>query len=423
MNLRSIIALAFSSLMSRKGSAILTILAVAVSVMLFLSVDKLRTAARTSFENTISGTHLIVGARTSPESLVLFSVFHIGNPSANMTWESFEWLQGREDVDWAVPISLGDSHKGHRVVGTTTDFFARYKYRNETPLTFSEGEAFADLFDVVIGARVAEEQGYKLGDGIILTHGLGDVSFSGHDNLPFRIVGILEPTGTPVDQSVFVSLEAISAIHVGWESGAKSPIANMMTPDRVRGMDLETHSISAALVGLTDNKRLFLAKRSIDTYPQEALLAAIPSQAIASIWKLIGVAERALLAVSGFVILVGLVSILTAIMTSLRERRREMAVLRATGAGPHHVMFLLISESALLAALGSLFGIILTAIGLYVLAPILETRFGLALSDFGPGVFDLQVFLAVTIIAAILGIVPGWQALRNSLADGLSIKL
>ena len=214
MNLRSIIALAFSSLMSRKGSAILTILAVAVSVMLFLSVDKLRTAARTSFENTISGTHLIVGARTSPESLVLFSVFHIGNPSANMTWESFEWLQGREDVDWAVPISLGDSHKGHRVVGTTTDFFARYKYRNETPLTFSEGEAFADLFDVVIGARVAEEQGYKLGDGIILTHGLGDVSFSGHDNLPFRIVGILEPTGTPVDQSVFVSLEAISAIHV-----------------------------------------------------------------------------------------------------------------------------------------------------------------------------------------------------------------
>ena len=86
----------------------------------------------------------------------------------------------------AVPISLGDSHKGHRVVGTTTDFFARYKYRNETPLAFSEGEAFADLFDVVIG--VAEEQGYKLGDGIILTHGLGDVSFSGHDN---RLSGLL----------------------------------------------------------------------------------------------------------------------------------------------------------------------------------------------------------------------------------------
>ncbi len=422
MSLGSIVSLAWSSLNSRRGSAILTMMAVAVAVMLFLGVDKLRTSARESFNNTIAGTDLIVGARTSPVSVMLFSVFHIGDPSANVTWKSVEWLKSRPEIDWIVPISLGDNHKGYRVVGTTPDFFDHYAFRNQQHIQFAEGERFDDLFDVVIGAAVAKELSYKLGDKITLSHGAGIDFSGGHDNLPFRISGILKPTGTPVDRSVLVSLPAIKAIHVGWETGSRSAVVNIITPDRVRNMNLETDSVSAALVGLKGNNP-FLIKRTIDSYREEALVAAIPTLAISEIWKLVGVVENVLLAVSAFVIFVGLISILTSIMTSVRERRREMAVLRAIGAGPAHIMLLLISEATLLAAIGALTGIVLTYLAILGIAPIIETNFGLALSTGLPGLTDLTVLGCVTLFAAVLGIIPAWQALRNSLADGLSVKL
>ena len=419
----AVFSLALSSLWSRRGSALLTLMAVAVSVMLFLGVDKLRTSAEESFEQTISGTHLIVGARTSPVSLILFSVFHIGNPSAAMTWESHEWLEARDDIEWTVPIALGDSHKGHRVIGTTTGLFEHYQYRGGRALEFSDGVPFADLYDVVIGARVAQEQGYTVGAEITLSHGMGEVSFSEHKNRPFTITGILEPTGTPIDQSVLVSLPAIEAIHVGWESGAPSPIANILTADDVRGMDLTPDAVSAAFVGLAEQRTILRTERAINTYRGEALVAAKPGQAIGEIWSLIGIAGNALLAVSAFVIVVWLVSILTSIMTSLRERRREMAVLRAIGAGPGHILVLLLSEAVFLAALGAAIGIAAVYLASLVAAPIFESRFGLALATSLPGMKDLIVFGVVCAAAGLLGLIPAIQAMRNSLADGLSIKL
>ena len=422
MTFGAIPSLALASLWNRRGSALLTILAVAVSVMLFLGVDKLRTSAEESFTNTLSGTQLIVGARTSEVSLVLFSVFHIGNPTAAMTWQSYEWLKEQKGVNWTVPIALGDSHRGYRVVGTTTDMFEHYKFRNNQSLSFSAGGPFNDLYDIVIGAKVAEETGYELGTEITLTHGLGEVSFVGHDNRPFRVVGIMNRTGTPIDQSVLVSLNAIEAIHVGWESGSPSAMARIMTADDVRKMDLTPDAISATLVGM-DLASVFGTQRAINTYSREALIAAIPGQAISEVWKLIGVAGKALMAVSGFVILVGLVSILTSILTSLRERRREMAVLRSIGASPGHIVLLLLSEAVFLAAIGALLGIALVYVSTLITAPLIENRFGIALTAGLPGQLDLMVFICVTFAAGLLGLIPALQALKNSLADGLSIKL
>ena len=418
-----ILSLAFASLWNRRGSAILTILAVAVSVFLFLGVDKLRTSSQDSFNQTIHGTDLIVGARTSPTSLTLFSVFHIGNPSAAVTWETYEWLADREDVSWAVPIALGDSHKGHRVIGTTPDFFEHYAYRGGQKISFADGVVFDDLYDAVIGSKVAAELGYEVGSEITLAHGLGEVSFMEHDNRPFRISGILAPTGTPVDGSVLVSIPAIEAIHVGWESGAPSPIARMISAEDVRDMDLTPDAVAAIYVGLESRRTLLLTQRAINTYPREALVAAIPGQAISEIWQVIGVAGNALLAVSAFVILVGLVSIMTSILSSLRERRREMAVLRAVGAGPLHIMGLLVSEAILLAAIGAIIGIALVCLANFIAQPIFEVRFGLMLPVSLPGMLDLQVFLIVSVAAALMALIPAVLALRASLSDGLSIKL
>jgi putative ABC transport system permease protein len=414
-----ILALALRSIANRRATAILTVLTVAITMTLFLGVEKVRHGARASFENTITGTDLIVGARSSPVNLLLYSIFHIGDATNNITWQTYEAVAGAPNVAWTVPISLGDSHAGYRVVGTDNRFFEHYRHGDRRNLEFARGRELGDLFDTVLGAAVARDLGYELGQEIVVAHGTGRVSFVEHDNNPFEIVGILAPTGTPVDRSVFVSLEAIEAIHLEGPTGA----GTTLSADALRQMDLQPDQITAFLVGLTSPTAALRLQRQVNTYPEEALQGIIPGVALAQLWQVVGAAERTLAAVAAFVVLTGLICILTAILTSLNERRREMAILRALGARPHHIFALLVSEAALLAFFGAVLGTALTYGALLAGAPVLEQRFGIFLIGMAPGLYDLGLIGAVTLAAAVLGLLPAWRAFRNSLADGMTIRV
>ena len=216
-----IFRLVVGSLMARGVTVGMTVLSIGLSVALFLGVDQVKTGAKASFSDTISGTDLIVGARSGSVQLLLYSVFRIGNATNNVTWESYLDLKARPEVDWIVPISLGDSHRQFRVMGTNVAFFEHYKYRQGRALTFQDGMVMEDLFDAVIGHDVAKVLGYAVDDPIVVAHGLA--SFTEHKDQPFRVSGILEKTGTPVDRTVIVAMEAIEAIHVDWKGGAKIP--------------------------------------------------------------------------------------------------------------------------------------------------------------------------------------------------------
>lgn len=419
----SIFGLAWRSLLNRKASAFLTVLAIALSVALFLGVEKARNAAKAGFDNTISGTELIVGAPSGQINLLLYSVFRLGNATAEVSWGAYEEIDARPDVAWTVPISLGDSHRGYRVLGTNQGYFEHYRYGQRQQLELAEGAIFDDLFDAVIGAELAKQLGYEIGTPLILTHGIGGGGFNDHDNRPFRVSGILKPTGTPVDQTLHVSLEAITAIHVGWETGARNPLADSVTEEMIRSFDLTPKTVTAVFVGLKNRATVLRTRRDINTNMSEPLLAIIPGQALAELWQVMGTAERVLLAVSAFVIAVGLVSILTSILTSLNERRREMSILRATGARPGHIFALLVLEAAVLGFVGAILGAILIQVIFVIAAPILSAQYGIALIGTGPGLVDLYTIGAVTLAALFLGIWPAITALRRSLSDGLTVKL
>jgi putative ABC transport system permease protein len=316
--------LALQSLRNRALTASLTVLAIAFSVTLLLGVEKVRNGARQSFADTISGTDLIVGARSGAIQLLLYSVFRIGNATNNVTWESYSDIAKRPEVAWIVPLSLGDSHHGFRVLGTALDYFKHYKYRHGQEIAFAAGEPFRDLFDAVVGADVAEALGYKVGDPIIVAHGLGAVAFVEHEDKPFRVSGILEKTGTPVDRTVHVSLEAIEAIHVDWQHGIPMP-GESVSADEVRKMRLEPKAVTAALVGLKSKLATFKLQRTINEYRQEPLSAIIPGAALQELWGLVGTAETALSVVSAMVVATALLGMVTMILTTLNERRREMA--------------------------------------------------------------------------------------------------
>jgi len=419
----TVLTLAMQSLWARKMTEILTIISIAAAIMLFVGVENLRQGARASFERTISDTDVIVGARSSPINLVLYSVFQIGDPTNNVTWKTYQDVRSRSDVAWAVPISLGDTHRGFRVIGTTPGYFEHYKYADSQSLTYAEGELFEDLFDVVLGAQVARELGYQLGDNITLSHGLGKTSFVNHEDKPFKIVGILKPTGTPVDRSVLTSLGAIEAIHKGWQDGTPTALSRLATPERLREMTLTPESITAMFVGATSRVRTLRLQRDLNTYEAEPLQAVIPGVALSQLWNVVSVIEKVLAIISAFVIAVGLIGILTSILTTLNERRREMAILRALGARGRHVFTLLVSEAALLAFIGSVLGLTCLYGLLWLSRPFLETRFNISALQTWPGGFDLMVVGGVTLTAALLGSIPAFLALKRSLADGLTIRV
>ena len=409
-----------ASLWSRRLAALFVVLAVAVSTVLYLSVERLRAGAWESFASTISGTDLIVGARSGGVQLMLYSVFRIGNATNNITWDSVEDVAGLPDVAWTVPLSLGDSHRGFRVVGTSDAYFERYRYGSDRPLVLRQGGEFADLFDAVIGAEVASSLGYEVGDPIVVAHGLGSADLVQHDDLPFTVSGILERTGTPVDRSLHVSLDAITAIHVDWQSGAR---ASRTTPadvlrERAERGELEPDAVTALLVGTSSRLSVFRTARAINDYREEPLLAVLPGVALQELWSVIGTAERALAGVSLMVVLTAIVGLVATVLATLEQRRREIAVLRSLGAPPRTIAGLLVAESGLLALVGVVLGLLSVTLAMPWANGWLQGRYGLQLAV-GTSARDLSVLALIVLAALLAALVPAWRAYRMSLNEGL----
>ena len=415
--------LALKSLRNRKFTTLLTVATIALSVTLLLGVERIRKEARASFTNTISGTDLIVGGRTGPVQLLLYSVFRIGYATNNISWQSYEEIARNPNVKWSIPISLGDSHQGYRVMGTSDEYFKYFRFAGGRKLELAEGSIFKGVYDAVLGADVAKTLGYRLDDPIIIAHGAGKVSFIKHDDKPFKVVGILKKTGTPVDQTVHARLEGIEAIHIDWKDGAPPIPGQSISAERVLKMDLSPKTITAFFLGLKSRIAAFGVQRYINEYPEEPLLAILPGVALQELWDLIGIAENALLIVSGAVVAVGLSGMLIALMTSLNERRREMAILRSVGARPLHVFSLIVGESGLLTFMGVAIGIGLLY-GLLIFGQsLILTRFGIFIAISPISLYEFLLILIICLAGIVIGLIPGYRIYRYSLADGMTIRI
>lgn len=414
-----LVKIALASSWSRRHVLSMIVLSIALSVALLLAVEQVRSEVRDSFNRSVAGTDLIVGARGGELQLMLYSIFHIGQASNTMTWNSFELIRDNPNVEWALPISLGDSHKGFRVVGTDVVLFDYFKVGRDEPLAFQNGQRFSDLFDAVIGADVAKKLNYQVGQAITLSHGMGATSFSEHDDRPFTIVGVLKSTGTPVDQSVYVSSQAIEAIHVGWQSGTRIRGQHVSESD-IRDMTLTPKLVTAVLVGVKSKLSTFALQRSINNYKGEPLQAVLPGVALQQLWQLIRIAENALFVVSICVVISGFVGMLSVLLTSLSARRREMAILRVVGAKPRHLIGLLMLESGMVTLFGTVLGVMLAAVGLLVGSPWLEAQFGLHLAGLASLTAAAPMLSVVLLMGTLMGIWPGYRAYCQTAHDGLT---
>ena len=496
-----------------------------MSVALLVGVERIRTEAKASFANTISGADLIVGARGGPLNLVLYSIFRMGEATNNISWESYQAIANRPEVAWTIPLSLGDAHRGFRVLGTDANYFEHYRFGRGQPLEFAQGAMFDDANGAVLGAEVAATLGYDIGEKIVVSHGIGAVSFEHHDEAPLSVVGVLAHTGTPVDRTVHVSLAAITRMHdegghdehdhgepahdeaeqgehgdeeaahdehdhddhehddhghdeaghnehghdedghdesghdesshdehghgelgdddtaynghdgpatdhaghdeSGHDEHGHAEAAHDEHGDEPHHDVAEPHApkaITAGIVGLKARPQLLLFQRFVNEYADEPLLAAVPGVVLQRLWELVAVAELALFAVSALVVLAGIVGMLTMLLASVAERRREMAVLRAVGAGRGLVFALLVTEAAVLAGTAATVGVAAVHVAIRLARDALLERFSLALSGQWPTLFELAVIGAVALIGALAAVLPAWRLYRFSLADGLSVR-
>ena len=416
-----IFTIAVKSLLNRKSTATLTIIAIAISVTLLLGVERIRSEARSSFANTISGTDLIIGARGGSIQLLLYSVFRIGNATNNISWGSYRKFAELPSVAWTIPLSLGDSHLGYRVLGTTGEYFRHYRYGAKRKLQFLKGVAFDDIFDAVLGAEVAEKLGYRVGDPLIVTHGIAKQGGQDHGDKPFRVSGVLAKTGTPVDQTIHVSLAGIEAIHIDWRGGAKVT-GFSITADEVRSLNLQPKSITAFLVGLNSRLDAFRIQRQANIFDKEPLTAILPGVALHELWSVLGTAETALSVISFFVIATSILGMLTVLLAGVNERRREFSVLRSVGARTRQIFTLHLIEALFLTAAGIVIGTAVLYALLLFSQPIIEDHYGLYINIGPPTKGDIMRLTLVLLAGLIAGIAPAWRAYKSTLADGLNAQ-
>jgi putative ABC transport system permease protein len=417
-------SLAYRSLKNRKLTSILTLVSLALSVCLWVGIEHIRAGARDSFSNTLSQTDLIVGARGGAISLLLYTVFHIGTPTANVSYESYEKIKNQPAVAWTIPISLGDSHRGYRVVGTNEDFYRHYRYRQDRQIELQQGRVPTEVFDVALGSEVSEKLGYRLGDQIVVTHGITrGVGIMEHADKPFTVVGILRPTRTPVDQAVYITLEGMEAIHIDWQQGAPPLKGQEIPAEQIKKEEIKIGQITAFFLRTRSRIQTLALQRQINTFPEEPLMAVIPGVALSELWNGISYGEQVLKVVALFVVIVGLVGMLMALYTSLNERRREIAILRAIGVGPAGIIFLLVLESGLLTLVGTLLGIGLLYSLVLLLQPVVEQQFGLHIPIGAPTGIEYTYVAAVFFAGIVIGFIPAWKAYRNALTDGLCVRI
>ena len=409
--------LAWLSIMNRSGTATVTVFSIMISVALLLGMEQLRQSMRNSFLQTVAGVDLVVGARGDAIPILLYSVFRLGDATNNLRWQSYlEWAAD-ERVEWTIPLSLGDSHKGYRVLGTTSDYWSYYRYGKNLKLDLKMGEFFDGLYEAVIGSVVAEKLGYQLNQQIVIAHGVGNTALFEHDDQPFQVVGILEPTGTPVDQTIHVSLEAIEAIHIGWEDGF--PSTETSKPTSINLDEIQPKSITAFLVRLKSKMNTFRLQGEINAFEKEPLSAILPGVAVQKLWKILGIFEKTLMTISALVILSSLTSLISLLLATLNERRREMAILRSVGAGPLSIFYLLWIEATLICFVGIFLGFVFKYGGLIVVEPIIQDKLGLQIFLGWPGTEELLFFSSIMATGMLMSLFPAWRAYRISLHDGL----
>ena len=457
------------NLKRRPLATALTTFSVALGVGLFSAIGALRDASEQAFERTAGTSNLILGAKGSSLELTLNSLYHMGLSAGNIPYSAYQEFRETPGVQWCAPTVVGDAYRGFRVVGTTDEIFQADIPGYGKP-QFADGEAWVHgpgeldsfhaevvahaaldgheaeeeeeaheeeqhsesvdehghghdhhdhtleqlaeergLFVAVVGSTVASEAKLRVGSSFVPAHDVMTGAMA-HEDAPTRVVGVLEPTGTPMDRAIYIPAGAFYAIE-GHQATEQSRFGGTRDP----------HGVSAVLAFVTPKSGYHLRVRNAWNDRLD-VQAAWPVLEVRKLFGVIGNVNAALRIIAILVIVVALVGVLVALSNTMAARQREFAVLRALGARRRTVLALVVGESAAISLLGGILGLGLAGLGAWVAAARVRAETGVTVSAM-PGVDDLLFLLVVTAVGALAGLVPAWRAYRTEAARALSSSL
>jgi len=410
----------FSSIRSRWLPTILIVLCLTSSMVLLLSIERIQNGTKQSFNYSISGVDSIIGPRSSPIALVLYTIFHIGKPTNNITYETFKYLNERKDIDWIIPIALGDSYDEFRVIATTSDYFEKIKFGDNNQITFDKGNNSLELNNTIFGADVAKKLNSNIGDRINIVHGSNADMGIEHDEISFELSGILVKTGTPIDKLVFINLQGYELVHLGWKSGKK--IFSLKNQDlaKIDASQLIPKTITAAFVGLKSKLTIFNFQKDIREYLEEPISAIIPSIALSELWSIVGVVDKGFKLLSWIVIVISLIAMVTLIINSLENRKREMLIYRANGASPLDLSFMVVIEAIFIGLLSIILALIFVSLISYFASSQLSIHFGVSTNFSFLTVNEATILLIILLAGVLSSLVPAFITYRNNLNQTFS---
>ncbi len=414
------LSLLLKSIRSRIIPTSLVTISLMASMVLLLSIERIQQGAEEGFNQSISGVDAIIGPRSSSLELVLYTVFHIGRPTNNITTKTIDDIRHRNDIDWIVPIALGDSHKDFRVVATESNYFEHIKYANNKSLTFSKGGVFSELSEAVLGSDVAEKLNYSIGSKIQITHGSIESTGNKHDDFSFKVVGVLNKTGTPIDQAVFLDLKGYELLHLGWQSGKKVLSLEDIDLSSLPDDALTPKTVTAAFVGLKSKLTLFNFSKSIREYPKEAISAIIPGIALSELWSIVGLVDKGFQLLSWIIIAISLIAMVTLIIASLDNRKQEMTIYRANGASPKFLAAMVIYESLVIGLVAIIGAVILVTIVTYFASNQLNLALGISPSFKWINLGEIKVFSIILLAGVLSSLIPAAMVFRKNLHQTLS---
>ena len=409
----------FKSIWSRILPTSLVTISLMASMVLLLSIERIQQGAEEGFNQSISGVDAIIGPRSSSLELVLYTVFHLGRPTNNITTKTIDEIKLRNDIDWIVPIALGDSHKGFRVIATDSNYFEHIKYGSNKSLEISEGRIFSEISEVVLGADVASKLNYKIGTSIQITHGSSESIGSKHDDFSFIVTGILDKTATPIDQAIFLDLRGYELLHLGWQSGRKVFSLDNIDLSAIPEDDLNPKTITAAFVGLKSQLTLFNFTKSIREYPSEAISAVIPGIALSQLWSIVGLVDKGFELLSWIIIAISLIAMITLIIASLENRKQEMTIYRANGASPIFLGGIVIYEALIIGLVAIVGAILIVTIVTYFATNQLNLALGITPSFKLVSLGEIRIFTIILLAGVLSSLIPAIMVFRKNLHQTL----
>ena len=403
--------LSWRYLWSRPLAAVLNLLVLTLGLAAITLVLLVATQLDKAFERDLSGIDLVVGAKGSPLQLILAGVFHIDVPTGNIPLHEVQALQQNPLVAQVIPLSLGDSYQGFRIVGTTPDYVAHYR------ATLAEGALWQQPMDAVLGASVArgivkaDHAGAPLvGATFIGSHGLGGSGGGGHahGDHPYRVSGVLAPCGCVLDRLILTSTESVWMVH---ETATATDAEDLEILKQER-------EVTVALVRYRTPLAAVSLPRQINS--DTALQAAAPAIEVTRLLRLLGVGADVLRAFGGVLLAVAALSVFIALWNAVRERRADLAMLRMLGAPPGRVAGLVLWEALWLAALASALGLLLGHALAHGLGWALQAQGLLPVTGLVWLPAEVGVPLLAAGVAALAALLPAMQAYRTDVADLLS---